>query len=153
MKGGVALQKRDDSDKKAVKEKRALGKMIVKCREARDGMSQRQLAIAINLPPSNMKYIEDGVNSPTPDVYVKLIDALSPSKSARKKMDEHYMAIRKTPPPDVCKTVMDTNGLVDALRLFEGQPINDSQAEKLQLLLASFAEENRKGETDYAEDL
>ena len=147
------MPKRDDSDKKNVKEKQALGKLIVKCREAHNVMSQRQLASAVGLPPSNMKYIEDGVNAPTSDVYAKLIDVLQPSKSTRKKMDEHYMALRKAPPPDVCKTVMDTNGFVDALRMFEGQPITDAQAEQLQLLLASFAEENRKGETDHAEDL
>lgn len=146
------MQRRDDSAKKNVKDKQALGKLIVKCREVRNGMSQRQLAIAVGLPPSNMKYIEDGINAPTSDVYVKLIKELSPSKSDRKKMDELYMAIRKTPPPNICNTIMNSRGLVEALAAFEGNALSDIQVQELNALLTSFAEE-RKGELNYAEDL
>lgn len=40
--------------------KKQLGAAIAKARESK--MTQRQLAAAIKLPPSNLKYIEDGVN-------------------------------------------------------------------------------------------
>ena len=49
------------------KAKKKLGSLIAKCRGS--NMSQRQLAAAVGLSPSNMKYIEDGINCPTADVY------------------------------------------------------------------------------------
>lgn len=46
-----------------VKARKKLGTLITKCRGS--NMSQRQLAAAVGLAPSNMKYIEDGINCPT----------------------------------------------------------------------------------------
>lgn len=44
-----------------------LGQIIKFNREAK-GSSQRKLAKAIGLPNSNLKYIEDGINAPSPEV-------------------------------------------------------------------------------------
>lgn len=44
------------------KAKTKLGLEITK---SRGELSQRKLAQAVGLPPSNMKYIEDGVNAPS----------------------------------------------------------------------------------------
>ena len=49
-----------------VRAKKKLGTLIAKCRGK--NMSQRRLAEAVDLPPSNMKYIEDGINCPTANV-------------------------------------------------------------------------------------
>ena len=46
-------------------------------RDCRGTLSQSQLAKRVGLPRSNMKYIEDGVNAPTAEVYDKLIKELT----------------------------------------------------------------------------
>ena len=50
----MAKKNFDDKSKKV-----ELGRLIAKCR---GNMSQRQLAKAIGIPPSNMTYIENGIN-------------------------------------------------------------------------------------------
>ena len=62
----------DQQSKGNIKE---LGQLI---RDCRGTLSQSKLAKKVGLPRSNMKYIEDGVNAPTAEVYEKLIDTLKP---------------------------------------------------------------------------
>lgn len=119
-----------------------LGVLIRDCR----GMtSQSQLAKRVGLPRSNMKYIEDGVNAPTAEVYDKLIKELKPDWQTRRHMDRLYMAIRKVPPPDVCRTITKNKDLVDAMRKLEGCNLTHDQIESVAALFASF-QENREGE-------
>ena len=61
------MKKVDESIESSKKE---LGRLIADCRGT---MSQRNLASLVGLPPSNMKYIEDGVNAPSPEIYAKII--------------------------------------------------------------------------------
>lgn len=126
-----------------VKAKKKLGRLIFKCREKT--MSQRQLATAIGLPPSNMKYIEDGVNCPTADVYSRLITVLKPSSKQRAELDQAYMIIRNVPPPDVCDRVKKDIHLMNAIRAMDDTPLTEVQAQQLIALLSSFVTENRKG--------
>lgn len=63
------------ADKASERAKKNLGALIVRCRGT---LSQSQLAQMVGLPRSNMKYIEDGVNAPTAEVYDKLIKELKP---------------------------------------------------------------------------
>jgi len=76
--------------------KKELGRKIAQCRGEK---SLRQLATQIGLAPSNLKYIEDGINAPTAEIYSKLITVLQPSVQDRKAMDVLYMSLRATPPP------------------------------------------------------
>lgn len=116
-----------------------LGSLI---RDCRGTLSQSQLAKRVDLPRSNMKYIEDGVNAPTAEVYDKLIKELKPDIQTRCHMDGLYMAIRKVPPPDVCRTIAQNKGLVDAMRKLEGYNLTSDQIESVATLFASF-QENR----------
>ena len=86
-------------------------------RDCRGTLSQSQLAQRVGLPRSNMKYIEDGVNAPTAEVYEKLIKELKPDLQTRRRMDRLYMAIRKVPPPDICRTITQNKDLVDLVVL------------------------------------
>lgn len=126
-----------------------LGALVCECRGSN---SLRAIAKPSGIPASQLQYIERGTMAPTADVYPKLINALHPDKLQRTQMDELYMAIRKTPPPNICNTIMNSRGLVEALAAFEGNALSDIQVQKLKVLLTSFAEE-RKGELNYAEDL
>ena len=114
-------------------------------RDCRGTLSQSQLAKRVGLPRSNMKYIEDGVNAPTAEVYDKLIKELKPDMQTRQRMDRLYMAIRKVPPPDVCRTITQNKDLVDAMRKLEGCNLTPDQIKSVADLFASF-QENREGE-------
>lgn len=129
-----------------VKAKKKLGKLIKNCRENK--MSQRQLAAEVGLPPSNMKYIEDGINCPTAEVYSRVIAVLNPSPRVRKDMDLAYMTIRNTPPPDVSDRVINDFRLMDIIRAMGDTPLTETQANQIKSLLDSFASENREGDTD-----
>lgn len=63
-----SILNRDIDNKKELKEE--LGQLIKFNRKAK-GESQRGLAKAIDLPNSNLKYIEDGINAPSFEIYKK----------------------------------------------------------------------------------
>ena len=114
-------------------------------RDCRGTLSQSQLAKRVSLPRSNMKYIEDGVKAPTAEVYDKLIKELKPDLQTRQRMDRLYMAIRKVPPPDICRTITQNKDLVDAMRKLDGCNLTPDQIKSVTTLFASF-QENREGE-------
>ena len=130
------------ADKASERAKQNLGTLIMRCRGT---LSQSQLAKRVGLPRSNMKYIEDGVNTPTAEVYEKLIKELKPDLQTRQRMDRLYMAIRKVPPPDVCRTITQNKDLVDAIRKLENCNLTPDQMKSVDTLFASF-QENREGE-------
>ena len=111
-------------DKDMEKAKTKLGVEIAK---NRGELSQRKLAQAVGLPPSNMKYIEDGVNAPSHDVYAKIIEELNPPPRQRAVMDKLYATIRKTPPPDVCETINSNQELFDVFRIIKSQQLSKEQ--------------------------
>ena len=116
----------DQQSKGNIKE---LGQLI---RDCRGTLSQSKLAKKVGLPRSNMKYIEDGVNAPTAEVYEKLIDTLKPDPETHAKMDALYMAIRRIPPPD-------------AMRKMGDRDLTLEQVKSVDALFASF-QESREGE-------
>ena len=130
-----------------IKAKKQLGKKIKQLRESKkDSISQRKLASLVGLPPSNMKYIEDGVNAPTAEVYDAIIRNLKPGDKLQTDMDRLYTIIRGTPPPDVCDIVLKNNGMNDALRIVKNQELSAQQIASLKALLTSFKIETANGE-------
>ena len=125
-------------DKKQLKFE--LGKLIKSNREAK-GDSQRGLAKAIDLPNSNLKYIEDGINAPSPEVYKSIILRLNPNDKERGRMDYLYSQIRGTPPPDICEFIIENNEVFNAIRKNKYK-LTRAQTGQLNKLLESFAEEN-----------
>lgn len=95
-----------------------LGQIIKSNREAK-GDSQRGLAKAIDLPNSNLKYIEDGINAPSFEIYKKIMIELNPNSKDRERMDYLYSGIRGTPPPDICEIVMNNPSLYGVLRAID----------------------------------
>ena len=131
------MTKEQDS-KKELKEE--LGK-IIKSYRLEKGMSQRGLAKAIDLPNSNLKYIEDGINAPSFEVYKKIMRELNPNAKDRGRMDYLYSKIRGTPPPDICDFMLANHELFTAIRKNKGR-LTKAQTEKLNALLETFAKEN-----------
>ena len=132
------MAKSKDSDSKKIeKQKKELGKLINECRGKR---SLRNLADAVGISPSNLKYIEDGVNAPSPETYANLISELSPQAPMQKKMDRAYMVIRSAPPPDVCEVIKSNEDLNDSIRMLQKHKLTKQQFQELNTLLRSFLE-------------
>lgn len=130
------MAKSKDSDTKDIKKQRIkLGKLIKKCRGER---SLRNVAAAVGLSPSNLKYIEDGVNAPSSEIYSKLMHELEPKSKVKKDIEHAYMIIRQAPPPDVCKVITNNENLNDSLRVLEGYTLTQQQLKELDALLNSF---------------
>ena len=104
---------REAEDKKELKE--ALGLLIKSNRESK-GCSQRSLAKTINLSNSNLKYIEDGINAPSFEVYKKIMVELNPNSKDRDRMDYLYSQIRGTPPPDICEFIIENDEVFESIR-------------------------------------
>ena len=118
-----------------------LGELITEIRGER---SLRKIAEPSGIPASQLQYIERGSMAPTAEVYPKLLDALRPDKKQRSKMDQLYMAIRKTPPPDVCELLISNPNLIAVLRTMDGAKLSTKE---MNTLLASIAQK-KKGDTD-----
>lgn len=129
----------DEATERAMKQ---LGELITECRGTR---SLRKIAEPSGIPASQLQYLEKGIMAPTADVYPKLLNVLNPSEKQRTKMDHLYMAIRKTPPPDICDLIINNQNLIPVLRAMEGAVLT---SEKMKALLTAIAQENRKGDTD-----
>ena len=130
------MAKSKDSDTRDVKnQKTKLGKLFRKCRGER---TLRNVAAVVGLSPSNLKYIEDGVNAPSPKIYAKLMRTLEPVGKIKNDIERAYMLIREAPPPDVCKVVADNQKLNDSLRILEGHTLTIQQLKELDTLLNSF---------------
>ena len=130
--------KSENEDKKQLKVE--LGQLIKYNREAK-GDSQRELAREIKLAISNLKYIEDGISAPSPDVYKKIVLRLNPNDKDREKMDHLYSQIRGTPPPDICEFMIENDEVFNAIRKIKCK-LTRTQTGQLNRLLESFAEEN-----------
>ena len=108
-----SISNQEIDNKKELKEE--LGQLIKFNRKAK-GESQRGLAKAIDLPNSNLKYIEDGINAPSPEVYKNIILLLKPSYEDRGRMDYLYSQIRGTPPPDICEFIIENDEVFESIR-------------------------------------
>ena len=116
-------------------QKQQLGAMLTLCRGKR---SLREFARAIEIPASNLSYIEKGINAPSPEVYEKIIIELSPSDKKRQEMDALYSCIRDLPPPDVCEILVANNGLNNSLRLLGNKHISNDIIIQINKLFASL---------------
>ena len=108
-----SISNQEIDNKKELKEE--LGQLIKFNRKAK-GESQRGLAKAIDLPNSNLKYIEDGINAPSPEVYKNIILLLKPNDEDRGRMDYLYSQIRGTPLPDICEFIIENNEVFESIR-------------------------------------
>ena len=117
-----------------------LGKLIRELHDAPEGktLSLRKAAEAVGISAPNMTQIENGVYTPSPEVYDAIVNFFKPDNEYRKQMDYQYSIIRGTPPPDVCKIICANQGLNNSLRVLENQTLTDEQIAEVTALLTSF---------------
>lgn len=119
------------------KEKIALGRFICKLREEK-GFSLRKFANIIGLSPSNMFYIENGINAPTAETYKKIIFILQPNDKAHMKLDRLYSTIRNMPPPDVCSILMRNPEIGEKIRMLENINLSFHQLKRIEELFIAL---------------
>ena len=129
-------------DKATERAMKKLGEILAECRGER---SLRQIAFPSGIAASQLQSIERGYLAPTADVYLKLLDNLRPDEKQSAKMDQLYMAIRKTPPPDVCELLINNPNLITILRAMEDAKLSKKD---MNSALALIAQMKIKGETD-----
>ena len=119
-----------------------MGELIAECRGKR---GLRKIALPSGIQASQLQYIEQGVMAPTAEVYPKLLNELNPNDEQRTGLDRLYMAIRKTPPPDVCNLIAGNPDFVPLLRA-----LGDAKLTKKEInaLITSLAQKKIKGETN-----
>ena len=83
-------------------DKKKLGKWIKKSREKKQPhLSQRQLALAVDIINASLSSIESGVIFPSEEVFLKLLEKLQPPPELREKMLLLFASAKGTPPPDI----------------------------------------------------
>ena len=128
-------------------QKLLLGQAIkaIRTDDERGYVSLRKLEVAVGIPASNIKYIEDGVNAPSPEAYEAIVKELNPTDTERKELDRLYSLIRGTPPPDVCKIICANAGLNNSLRVLENQTLTKEQIAEVTALLTTFKIHTKEG--------
>ena len=126
-----------------------LGQAIkaIRTDDERGYVSLRKMEDAVGIPASNIKYIEDGVNAPSPEVYEAIVRELNPTDGERKELDRLYSLIRGTPPPDVCKIICANQGLNNSLRVLSNQTLSKEQIAEVTALFTSFKINTTEGAT------
>ena len=128
-------------------QKLLLGQAIkaIRTDDERGYVSLRKLEVAVGIPASNIKYIEDGVNAPSSEAYEAIVKELNPTDTERRELDRLYSLIRGTPPPDVCRIICANAGLNNSLRVLENQTLTKEQIAEVTALLTSFKIHTKEG--------
>lgn len=119
------------------KEKDALGKLISKSR-VKKGFSLRKFAENIGLSPSNMTYIEKGINAPTAEVYERILKELKPGEKEKNKMDRLFCLVRKVPTPEVCQVILNNYKLGEKIKSIGDTVLTTEQLNMVEKLFKSF---------------
>lgn len=119
------------------KEKDALGKLISKLRNEK-GLSLRKFAENIGLSPSNMTYIEKGINAPTAEVYERILKELKPEEKEKTEMDRLFCMVRNVPTPEVCQVILNNYELGERIKSIGDTVLTAEQLNLVERLFNSF---------------
>lgn len=83
-------------------DKKQLGKWIKQLREKkRPYLSQRQLALAVEITNASLSSIESGMIFPSEELLLRLLEQLQPPPELREKILSLFARAKKTSPPDI----------------------------------------------------
>lgn len=98
-------------------DKKKLGKWIRQLREAKSPtLSQRQLALAVDITNASMSSIESGNIFPSEEVFLRLLEQLQPKPSRREEMLALFAKAKGTTPPDINARLKNNPILWDLVR-------------------------------------
>ena len=118
-------------------EKYKLGTLIKSLRISKE-MSLRYFAESIGLSPSNMTYIEKGINIPTAEVYDRIIKELKPKVEDKNEMDKLFCKVRKIPTPEVCQVILNNYELGERIKTIGNTVLTSDQLNLVEELFKSF---------------
>lgn len=112
-------------------DKKKLGKWIKQSRESKHPyLSQRQLALAVDITNASLSSIESGMNFPSEDVFLKLLDQLQPPARRRDEMLRLFAEAKGTAPPDINAQLREKPQLWNIVRqLIEADPTEEQMAQ------------------------
>ncbi|MCF2620538.1 helix-turn-helix transcriptional regulator [Oscillibacter valericigenes] len=112
-------------------DKKKLGKWIKQSRESKHPyLSQRQLALAVDITNASLSSIESGMNFPSEDVFLKLLDQLQPPARRRDEMLRLFAEAKGTAPPDINARLREKPQLWNIVRqLIEADPTEEQMAQ------------------------
>ena len=112
-------------------DKKKLGKWIKQSRESKHPyLSQRQLALAVDITNASLSSIESGMNFPSEDVFLKLLDQLQPPARRRDEMLRLFAEAKGTAPPDIKARLREKPQLWNIVRqLIEADPTEEQMAQ------------------------
>ena len=123
----------------SAKDKKKLGKWIKQLRESKSPtLSQRQLALAVDITNASMSSIESGSIFPSEEVFLKLLDKLQPKPSRRNEMLELFARAKDTSPPDINARLKNNPMVWDLVRDLLDTVSNEQQVILIKQQLAAI---------------
>lgn len=120
-------------------DKKKLGRWIKQLREAKTPvLSQRQLALAVDITNASMSSIESGSIFPSEEVFLKILGQLQPKPTRREEMLALYAKAKGTPPPDINACLCNNPGLWPLIREVIAMDPCSQQIEQLRKIIKTI---------------
>ena len=114
-------------------DKKKLGKWIKQARESqKPALSQRQLALAVDITNTSLSSIENGMIFPSEELFLKLLDQLHPPNDRREKMMQLFANARGTIPPDINLQLRGRPELWNLLRIISGEDLDHAKIKQIE---------------------
>lgn len=126
-------------------DKKKMGKWIKQLREShKPYISQRQLALAVDITNASLSSIENGSIFPSEELFLKLLNQLQPSQKKRNEMLALFAEAKGTPPPDINSKLSSNSCLWEIVRqLIELEP-SEEERQRIVLELDALARQREE---------
>jgi len=120
--------------------KKKLGNWIRQLREKKQPrLSQRQLALAVDITNASLSSIENGMTFPSEELFLKLLEQLQPPPKMREEMLTLFANAKGTPPPDINAELSKTPKLWGLIRqLIAADPSEEQITQIEQFICVNF---------------
>lgn len=121
-------------------DKKQLGQWIKQLREGKQPhLSQRQLALAVDITNASLSSIESGMIFPSEELFLRLLEQLQPPPELREKMLILFANAKGTSPPDINAQLSKCPKLWGLIRkLIEVDPSEEQITQVEQLICADI---------------
>lgn len=119
-------------------DKKKLGKWIKQSREKKQPhLSQRQLALAVDITNASLSSIESGMIFPSEKLLLKLLEQLQPPPDLREKMLTLFAKAKGTSPPDINAKLSRTPKLWGLIRQLIAVDPSEEQVLQIEQLICA----------------
>ncbi len=119
-------------------EKKKLGKWIKQLREKQQPhLSQRQLALAVDITNASLSSIESGMIFPSEELLMKLLEQLQQPPELREKMLTLFAKAKGTPPPDINAELSKNPKLGGLIRQIISVDPSEEQVSRIEQLICA----------------